>query len=262
MPLVPETYRCAVALALNWEGEGLAQSAYLAQVAAVAEADSARLQLFVPGSGLQARADVLASLVAKGHVVDLLLPEAAEGSGLADALAAACEQYRMCLGREASGLRLAAMRRNGLHSSPGACEIVAAAKFGFVSSDYSTKNPDDPRSVGFTDKNAAMLMKHQQPRKYPCGVWEIPSPGYSDRAFFEVQGRGLDEWIAHLQQCVDFAHDMGGLIYAPLLHLDTLAAHDPEARSVHELLEHAGAKKWGDVAVATYRDVLGWAETT
>ena len=52
---------------------------------------------------------------------------------------------------------------------------------------------------------------------------------------------------------------MGGLLYAPRLSLGTLAQYDPEGKSVHLLLEHAGSKKWGDVRICTYREVWEWA---
>lgn len=267
MPLVPEGFRCAVALALDWEPGPDDHAGYLGGLADLAADHGARLQFFVPARDLASRGPLLRELVEAGHPVDLLAevgesPQEEDAAALRGRCAAEREGFLAALGGDCRGVRLAPMRRNGLHAWPDLHQALWEAGFGFVSSDYSTKNPDDAGNVGFADKNAAMLMKHQQPRQYASGLWEIPSPGYSDRAFFEQQGRGLEAWIAHLQQCVDFAHDMGGLLYAPHLHLAALATHDPGARSVRELLEHAGAKKWGDVGAATYRDVLAWASET
>jgi len=243
----------------------MGEVAYLRSLAAVAEADGARLQLFVPGEELIPHAAALEGLAAAGHAVDLLLP--ADGPALdgdTDHLHAylleAREAYLGLWPEGPRGLRVAEMRRNGLHSAPHLQEAIQGLGLSFISSDYSTKVPDNPRNIGFADKNAAMIMKHSQPRWYPAGLLEVPAPGYSDRAFFETQGRSLEEWVTHLQQCVDFAHDMGGLLYAPPLHLDTLATHDPEGASVRLLLEYAASKKWGDVRFCTHREVWEWAE--
>jgi hypothetical protein len=261
MPIVPDAFRCALALGVECDALGPEQAEYLSMLLSIARDDGAPLQLFLPAAALATSACVVLEASAPDHAVDLLLPvgSVSDTSDVRRLGQEGIAAFRERCGHVPAGLRLGDMRRNGLHADEAAQQSLQDLGLRYVSSDYSTKVPDNPRNIGFADKNAAMLMKHQQPRRYANGLLEIPSPGYSASSFFSEQGRPLDEWIAHLQQCVDFAHDMGGLLYAPRLSLATLAHHDPDCRSTHLLLEYAASKKWGDVRFCTYREVWEWA---
>ena len=71
MPLVPDGCRCAVALALDWDGDTCEHAGHPQRLATIAEADFARVQVFSPATGLPSRAEVLRGLQASGHPVDL-----------------------------------------------------------------------------------------------------------------------------------------------------------------------------------------------
>jgi len=57
-----------------------------------------------------------------------------------------------------------------------------------------------------------------------------------------------------LRNCLDFAYDMGGLLYAPALHPEVHARHDPRCEAMTALLDHAH-RKHDPVRFCTYREV-------
>jgi len=257
MGLLPDDLRCAVAVGLSCDSSSGTGGAwdYLCALAGLAEEAGVRLQLFCSPDGL-AGLPKLPELAAQGHAVDLAmrLLGGCPVEGIAQARAALQPS-----GSE--GIRAAYAGRLGLQNLPETQQALLQRGIGFSNSDYSTKLPEG-KAVGFADKNAAMLIKHTQPRWYQSGLLEIPSAGYSDRDFFETLGRPMGEWTAHLRQCVDFAYDIGGLLYAPSLHLDVLLRHDPEMKTFATLSEHANGKPTGKVGFCTYRQVYEWAQAT
>ncbi len=270
MSSLPADCRCAIALALDWDtaapDTGAAvlppaeMSRYLLALMATAEAANAWCQLFVaPGVlSLPEAARVVAELAERGHVVDLLaaLPPGAGDTPGGAALAAACALVTQCTGDRPVGVRLRPMRRNGIQREDVLQRAVLQAGLGFISSDDATRDPDPwGREAG--DKNAAMMLKHQQPRRYATGLLEIPIHGYSDIRFLETQGRGVADWLSHLRRCLDFARDIGGLVYAPHLHLATLLRHDPAGDTLRELVKRAAGGPHEPVRLCTYREL--WA---
>jgi len=260
MSLVPEGARCCVALGISLIGQAEQALQYASALSAWAQQAEIVLQFFVDVQVIDAAPRQVQQLAWQGHGVDLCVPAT---GGLADAdpaqtcgLLTRTNALLQDLGGQPLGVRPATMNRIGIQKYPEMQQAILDAGLGFVSSDYSTKPPANPGDPGFADKNAAMLMKHSQPRRYSGGLLEIPAAGYSDADLLDVQGRPLTQWIDHVKDCVDFAHDMGGLIYAPDLHAEVLARHDPQLATVEELTAHARGKRAGLVEFCTLRDVL------
>lgn len=253
MNLLPNDWRCAVAIGISCvpppERIGLAGE-YLASLARQAEELDLRLQLFADAQPVDLLPH-LRALAARGHCLDLqaaLLHE--QDIDIAHPLQAFSE----ATGDQAVGVRAADMGRLGLQKLPAAREHLIRCGLGFVNSDYSTKLPEGA-AVGFADKNAAMLIKHTQPRFYGEGLLEIPSAGYSTRDFFITQGRPVEAWCDHLRQCLDFCHDIGGLLWAPALDLGVLMRHDPGMLTLETLATHGRSKRSGKVGFLTYREI-------
>jgi len=260
MNLLPDDVRCAVAVGISCApcpGEIALAGGYLSSLCDQAEELDLRLQLFADARAV----DMLPQLrapVARGHAVDLqaaLLHE--QKTDMARPLQALWE----ATGDRAVGVRAADMGRLGLQKMPAAREHLVRSGLGFVNSDYSTKLPEGP-APGFADKNAAMLIKHTQPRLYGEGLLEIPSAGYSAGDFFLTQRRPVEAWCDHLRQCLDFAHDIGGLLWAPALDLGVLMRHDPDRDTLRTLVTHARSKRSGKVGFYTYRDIHARASQT
>jgi peptidoglycan/xylan/chitin deacetylase (PgdA/CDA1 family) len=277
MAWLPEGYRCAVALGFDCyiagdhadANEGGATHGrlddrvvrYMDELARVAEDSGARLQFFVPGMAFEGAGDHLLDLAQRGHAVDQMtysqLPlVGSDPVGLRDQLLRTKTLLDERLPGEHVGLRAPAMTRNGIQAEADVQQVILDCGLRFVSSDYSTKSPETG-PVAWADKNAAMLIKHMQPRWYPTGLLEIPSPGFSDRHYLDGLGRGLDEWIAHVRQCIDFAYDLGGLLYSPDLHPDTHFRHDPDLRAIRAIFEHAASKR-ERVLLCTVRQAHEW----
>lgn len=280
MPSVLADYRCAVALGYDCEMVGVYTDTndaglthgrldervirYMRDLATIAEGYGARLQFFVQGMTFEHPVDYLAELAKRGHDIDqhtydhlpLINSDLAE---LRDQLLRTKALFEERLPTGNVGLRAPGMYRGGLQDHPEVQRVILDSGLKFVSSDYSTRNPDDPANTGFADKNAYMIIKHLQPRWYPTGLLEIPAPGYSDRNFLDGRRGSLDDWIAHITQCIDFAYDMGGLLYAPDLHPDTHSRHDPDLQVIRAIFDHAASKR-EPVRFCTYREVYGWAK--
>lgn len=277
MPLFPHA-RCAIAL--GWDCEMVGEYAdtnpagrthghlndrtvqYMLDLATMAEAAEFRLQYFILGETLEHPAEYLTDLAARGHALDQhtyshvsLLD--ADLATLEGELAKTNSAFKQVLGFQPQGLRAPGGYAQALYGREDVQDLIAAQGLCFVSSHYATKSPSGKYDV-YADKNAHQLMKHHQPRRYPNGLLEIPISGYSDRHFFDVLGRGLGQWIKHLQECVDFAYDMGGLLYAPALHPDTHSRHDPSKEALAALIEYT-RRKMDPVAFVTYREVTAAA---
>ncbi len=267
MALLPDTLRAVVATAVACNACFARARQYLETLSGITAEIGASIQVFAHADALEESPDVFVDLAADGHAVDLLAPsrvslEDADVPAARADIQAAKRVLDAHLPSPSIGLRLPTMQRIGIQKNEELQRAILGSGLGFIAADYSTKLPPDPSNPGFADKNAAMLIKHSQPRWYPAGLLEVPAAGYSDRDFFIAQGRSLDEWIAHLKQCVDFASDMGGLVYAPALHVDVLTEHDPEAASIQALFEHAASKRAGKVGFCTHRDIYEWARQT
>lgn len=258
MPLVPEGFRCAVALGFDCgpAPEDRALDAAL-RVAGVLGELGVRAQFFVPGQVAADGAEALAVLTSSHDVDAMPCTGAALLEADLDVVRDELSRAREALGG-CPGLRVTDMNRNGWQKREDLQAIALECGFTWASTDYSARIPDIPNAA-FADKNAAMLTKHQQPRWYTSGLLEIPSPGYSDAAFLLEQERPVAEFAAHLRQCLDFAHDMGGLAFAARLHPGLLAQMDPELGCLRALVEHAATRMGDPVRFATYRDLYQWA---
>jgi hypothetical protein len=257
--LFPEA-RCAVALGWSWTpGDSDAAAAqYLANVAAQAESAGFGLQLFVTGEVLAQPCEWLAGLSAAGHAVDLAIGGGRsllgdDRDGARAELSRTIRLFREVLGQAPAGLRAVGGHSEGLLGRADLQQMILDVGLGFVSTVYATRAPAGEYDV-FADRNACMIMKHQQPRRYPTGLLEIPMSGYSDRSFLDELGRPLAAWIQHLRSCLDFAYDMGGLLHAPALQADVHARHDPGCEVMLALLEHTG-RKHEAVRFCTCREV-------
>lgn len=253
--------RCAVAVGWSLSRDNRPDDdaiAYLQQAAGTAEAAGFRFQLFLSADALEPGCDWLARLVSAGHVADVLVGEPlAAGDGNQGAVRAelvrAAEALQACAGQAPQGLRVWRGLATGLQDRPAAREAIREQGLVYVSSLYATKSPTSRYDV-FADKNAYMIMKHHQPRRYEDGLLEIPMSGYADTHFFEELQRPLDQWIQHLRNCLDFAYDMGGLLFAPALHPDVHARHDPHAEVLTALVDYA-ERKHDPVRFCTCREV-------
>ena len=231
---------------------------YMLGLATVAEQADFRLQYFILGQTFEQPVDFLRDLAARGHALDQhtydhlsLISE--DQAAVRQQVARTSELFEQQLGFRPLGLRAPGGYAQALYDNPATQEWVRLEGLQFVSSHYATKSPSGKYDV-YADKNAHQLMKHHQPRQYANGLLEIPISGYSDRHFFDLLGRPLDQWIRHLQDCVDFAYDMGGLLYAPALHPDTHSHHDPAMETLPALIEYASRKR-EPVKFVTYREV-------
>lgn len=259
MTCMPSSHRSAVAVGLTCPICSDSLADYASLLLRRAAECGICVQLFAPDLR-GACGDMPSEWASAGHPVSLAIPDGAPlGEAEADGLVAGLLGMRDMLPAAPLGLRACRMERLGIQKRDDLQQALLSAGFAYVSTDYSTKPPDRPASPGFADKNAAMLIKHSQPRQYPAGLWEIPAAGYSARDFFLAQGRDLNAWLQHIRQCVDFAHDLSGLIWAPDLQLDALAVGDPDALTLPAIAEYAAAKRHGPVALCTLDDVYRWA---
>lgn len=231
---------------------------YMLGLATVAEKADFRLQYFILGQTFEQPVDFLSDLHGRGHALDQhtydhlsLISEDQEA--VRRQISQTNDLFEQHLGFRPLGLRAPGGYGQALYDHPQTQELVKNEGLQFVSSHYATKSPSGKYDV-YADKNAHQIMKHHQPRRYDNGLLEIPISGYSDRHFFDLLQRPLDLWIRHLQECVDFAYDMGGLLYTPALHPDTHSRHDPGMETLPTLIEYAG-KKMEPVKFVTYREV-------
>lgn len=259
--LLADGARCAFSPVLTWTDPGALAAQFARRVVDLLEEWDARGSLMTSDEVARTHGDLLHEAAARGHEVDLALDShlALGEMGPQDLQAAldqAVEAFE-AVGLECFvGLRPGVMQRIGIQKHEEVQAVLQARGVAFVSSDYSTKLPDNPSSPGFADKNAAMLIKHSQPRRYPGGLLEIPAAGYSARDFLEVQQRPVDAWGDHLKACIDFAFDLGGLMVAPCLDLQVLADRDPGCAGLAAALAHARAKRTGKVLIRGLRVVL------
>jgi peptidoglycan/xylan/chitin deacetylase (PgdA/CDA1 family) len=231
---------------------------YMLTLAGIAEQADVRLQYFILGQTFEQPVDYLRDLLVRGHDLDqhtythfpLITEDVARVcQELADT-SAAFEQH---LGQHPMGLRGPGGYPQGLEAFPAVQQEIMDQGIAFVSTVYATKNPINGFDLA-ADSNAYMNLKHLQPYRYGSGLLEIPFMGYSDRNFLDNLERPLDAWIQHLRDCLDFAYDMGGMLYAPDLHPHTHLKHDPTCQVLPALLEHAGSKQ-EPVRFCTYREV-------
>jgi hypothetical protein len=223
-------------------------------------AQGAPVQLFVEAAALAVPMvrEAVRDVCAAGGAADLLVPTdvaAAQAADLEATVAAAMAAWEEALGEAPLGARLVPMHRHGLQHREDLQRVLLDRGLRYVSSEYPTKDPE-AGSDAFADKNAAMIIKHSQPRRYATGLVEVPAPGYSDERFFLTQGRPLVQWLEHLKACVEFVYDLGGLLYAPHLHLNVLLAHDPQAQTIRTLVHCASTKRLGKVGFITVRQAV------
>lgn len=257
---LPDDVRCAFAPVLTWTAPTAGAREYAARVTALVEAHGGTISLMVSAQVAIASADLLHRLSEQGHEIDLSIDSPLplgemspfELEGELDRAAAAFTDAGLAA---FVGLRPAVMQRIGIQKHEEIQTVLQGHGLRFVSTDYSTKLPDNPASPGFADKNAAMLIKHSQPRRYPSGLMEVPAAGYSARDFLEVQQRPVDAWGEHLKACVDFAYDLGGLMVAPCLDLGVLAERDPDCLGIRAVLQHAAGKRLGKVLICGLREI-------
>jgi peptidoglycan/xylan/chitin deacetylase (PgdA/CDA1 family) len=231
---------------------------YMLDLAALAEQADFRLQYYLLGQTLEHAPGVPRELLTGGHALDQ--HTYSHHPLTSDDRAEICRQITAtnCLFEETLGFRPLGLRgpggyRHGLEGLTDVQQIILDAGLTFVSTHYSTKAPTGPYDV-VADKNAYMALKHLQPRRYQTGLLELPIMGYSDRHWFDNQGRDLAGWIKHLQDCLDFAYDMGGRVYLPCAHPDTCSRHDPGLQTLPALIEHA-RRKHEPVLFVTHRQV-------
>ena len=264
MPVLPEGYKTAIVLSLDCasiDKTGQSTDAvisadvcdYLQSVVALVNENSASLQVFTPVNTLTQHAEVFQKLHSQGHVVDAMID--LEADAFITHLEQENTRFSEIMGESASGLRLLQMQRNGIQAELDLQQAALETGLVYSSTDYSSKNPDHG-SLAWADKNATMIMKHQQPRWYPTGLLEIPSAGFSDRMFFCEQERSLSEWLDHVRQCIDFACDMS-LLYAPYLSVEVLSRFDAEGETFKVLIEYA-KKKFTPVLFCTHRQIAQW----
>jgi peptidoglycan/xylan/chitin deacetylase (PgdA/CDA1 family) len=252
--------RCTIALGYDCD----IFDHHLLDLCSVADDRGARLQFFAQGMSFEQPCDCLREIAARGHDIDqhtwshISLIDASLAE-VEDEIARTNAAFEERLGFRPVGLRAPDMYRNGIQDRPDVQEMILRQGLGFVSSDYSTRLRSHAHDKA-ADDNAARNMKHLQPRWYPGGgedtprLLEIPAPGYSDRDFLDNLHGSVDDWIAHIKACIEFAYNLGGLIYAPHLHVDTHLRHDPELRVIRAIFDYA-VSFHEPVGFYTYRDI-------
>lgn len=259
MSPIPDGLKAAVAVGVDCSAHALAVPGAVECLRALV-AQGPPLQLFVEASALHAQParEAIAEVCAAGSAADLLLAKdvaTVQAPELDAALAEALAGWEKAFGAAPAGARLGHMHRHGLQHHEDLQRVLLEGGLRYVSSEYPTKDPETGSS-SFADKNAAMIIKHSQPRRYGTGLVEVPAPGYSDQRFLVQQARPLAQWLEHLKACIDFAYDLGGLLYAPRLHLDVLLAHDPDGQTLQTLVQYAAGKRLGKVGFITHRQAV------
>ncbi len=231
---------------------------YTRRIASVAAEAGVPMQFYILGMSLEEDVALWHDLIAQGHAVDQHTYDHfrlnhQDTANVIEQVRITSELFKEKLGFYPAGLRGPGGYRNGLDDCPEIYPHLLETGIEFVSSQYATSGPSSRYDLA-ADKNAYMGIKHMQPRRYASGLLEIPITGYSDRHFFDTMGRDLNGWIEHLQRCIDFAYDIGGLLYSPALHPDTHARHDPGIETIEAILAYA-ARKHEPVRFCTHRDI-------
>jgi peptidoglycan/xylan/chitin deacetylase (PgdA/CDA1 family) len=231
---------------------------YIRMLVRVAEGYGVKLQFFLQGNTLEDPAERWIEIAKRGHAIDqhtyshislLRTP-------LKRIESEVVKTKRLIENKLKTvniGLRGPGGYTNGLQGRSDVQQVLLDIGIKFVSTQYIYWG------ALLTDKRTTEMIADVQPYYYETGLLEIPFCGYQDRTFFDRDcgpRRGtLKEWIEYLKRAVDFVHDRG-LVYSLVVHPSTGFKHDPEGKSIRELLSYCRQKE--GTLICTYRDLYQW----
>lgn len=264
---------------------------YTLRLCEIAESYGVALHFFYVCNGLEtsaARSPLVAflrELVDRGHVVD---SHTYSHQGLASVDAETLDEELSHANRllwEHLGVRSIVLRGPGGYPdgrrtlSPANRRVILDNGFRWVSGEY------DPRIYTLGCEQWVSAPGRNRPYCYPDGLVEVPIQGWTDRMWFDMRPEvdaslldewraahghqpvpqgwrapwslpgALEEWIALNRDCLDYAYERR-LVWVPCWHPYTQYLHDPQARILEALLDHASAQP-GCVWVCTLRDAAG-----
>ncbi len=233
---------------------------YVKNVVKIAESYDAKLQFFLQGNTFEDPVEHWIDIAQRGHAIDqhtynhISLPhtpletiesEVARTKGLIEDK----------LGVVNIGLRGPGGYRNGLRELGDIQQIMLNTGIRFVTTQ------DRFGHEHLSDEDMIETIADTQPYCYDeTGLLEIPFCGYQDREFFDPdcgppRYGTLEEWIEYLKRAVDFVYKHR-LVYGLVVHPSTGFKHDPEGKSIRELLSYCRQKE--EILVCTYREIYQW----
>jgi len=231
---------------------------YIKMLVQVAEGYGARVQFFLQGKTLEESAELCVEIAERVHAIDqhtyshISLPETPL-ERIESEVARTKRLIEDKLKTVNIGLRGPGGYKEGLRGRSDIQKVLIKAGIKFVSTQYSYW--DNPLS----DDKMIETIADVQPYYYETGLLEIPFCGYQDRTFFDRDcgfRRGtLEEWIQYLKRAVDFVYEHG-LAYSLVVHPSTGFKHDPEGKSLRELLSYCRQKE--GILICTYRELYQW----
>jgi peptidoglycan/xylan/chitin deacetylase (PgdA/CDA1 family) len=267
---------------------------YTLRLCEVAERYGVALHFFYVCNGLEgvdARSPLvtfLRELVERGHVID---SHTYSHQGLAVVDAETLNQELAHANRllwERLGVRSTVLRGPGGYPdgrrtlSPANRRVILDNGFRWVSGEY------DPATYGLPREEWVSAPARNLPYRHADGLVEIPIQGWTDRMWFDMRPEAdaalreewraahghrpvpegwrapwtvphaMEDWIALNRDCLETAYQHG-LMWVPCWHPYTQYLHDPDARILTALLEHAASKPeraW----VCTLRDAAAMLE--
>jgi len=233
---------------------------YVKMVVRIAEDYDAKLQFFLQGNTLEDPAEHWIEIVERGHAIDqhtyshISLPH----TPLERIESEVAKTERLIEDKLQTvniGLRGPGGYKNGLQGRSDIQKVLLKCGIEFVSTQ------DNLMSTLLSDEKIIETIADTQPYYYDeTGLLEIPFCGYQDREFFDPDcgppRKGtLKEWIQYLKRAVDFVYDHG-LAYSLVVHPSTGFKHDPEGKSIREILSYCRQKQ--GILICTYRDLYQW----
>jgi len=232
---------------------------YIKMLIQVAESYGARLQFFLQGNTLEDPGGLWIEIAERGHAIDqhtythISLPHAP----LERIESEVVRTKRLIEGNLKTvniGLRGPGGYKGGLQGRSDIQKILLKAGIKFVSTQ------DNLTNTLLSDDKIIETIADNQPYYYKTELLEIPFCGYQDREFFDPdcgppREGTLEEWIQYLKGAVDFAYDHG-LTYSLVVHPSTEFKHDPEGKSIGELLSYCRQRQ--GILICTYRDLYQW----
>jgi len=231
---------------------------YIKMLVQVAEGYGARVQFFLQGNTLEDSAELWVEIAERGHAIDqhtyshISLPETPL-ERIESEVARTKRLIEDKLKTVNIGLRGPGGYKEGLRGRSDIQKVLIKAGIKFVSTQYSYW--DNPLS----DDKMIETIADVQPYYYETGLLEIPFCGYQDRTFFDrdcgLRRGTLEEWIQYLKRAVDFVYEHG-LAYSLVVHPSTGFKHDPEGKSLRELLSYCRQRE--GILICTYRELYQW----
>ncbi len=236
---------------------------YIRTMVSVAENYDSKLQFFVQGNTFEKSVDVdlFKEISERGHAIDshmynhnviIRLPI----ENLKSQLIMTKKLIETELKTTNIGMRGPGGILKGLHGYEDHQKAILENGIKWVSTQASGRKRNE-----YSEQRLFEMVADIQPFYYDTGLLEIPFSVHQDRSFFDVDMGGsprpLDEWIAHLKQCIDFAYNRN-LFLSLTVHPSTSFKHDPDARYLKEILSYCRQRP--EIQICTFRDIYRWID--